>query len=151
MSRTKERRKVGERDCLDDRHAMHLVSVKVGTPRVVRWRGREAATGIFEEPVEGIVPLRRAFDGDAQADLSVHGGAAKAVYAYALGDVAAGDLVERIADDPAEPPVSEITRVYARDRDDRLTIDQLGALDALPDGWRNYFASELHQLQRRSA
>jgi MOSC domain-containing protein YiiM len=42
-------------------------------------------TGIFKKPVEGRVPLRRLnLDGDRQADLSVHGGAAKAVYAYPL-------------------------------------------------------------------
>jgi MOSC domain-containing protein YiiM len=40
-------------------------------------------TGIFKAPVEGRVALRRHnLDGDAQADLSVHGGPDKAVYAY---------------------------------------------------------------------
>jgi MOSC domain-containing protein YiiM len=39
-------------------------------------------TGIFKEPVEGRVPLRRLnLAGGGQADLTVHGGAAKAVYA----------------------------------------------------------------------
>jgi MOSC domain-containing protein YiiM len=42
-------------------------------------------TGIFKEPVDGRVTLRRLnLDGDRQADLKVHGGAAKAVYAYPL-------------------------------------------------------------------
>ena len=64
---------------------MRVVSVNVGLPRAVRWKGRDVATGIFKEPVEGRVPLRRLnLDGDRQADLSVHGGAAKAVYAYPL-------------------------------------------------------------------
>ena len=41
------------------------------------------STGIFKEPVQGRVPVRRLnLDGDRQADLSVHGGADKAVYAY---------------------------------------------------------------------
>jgi MOSC domain-containing protein YiiM len=40
-------------------------------------------TGIFKEPVDGAVMLRRLnLDGDRQADLSVHGGISKAVYAY---------------------------------------------------------------------
>ncbi len=40
-------------------------------------------TGIFKDPVYSPVMLRTMnLDGDAQADLSVHGGAAKAVYAY---------------------------------------------------------------------
>lgn len=65
--------------------AMRVVSVNVGRPRTVRWKGRQVTTGIFKKPVEGRVALRRLnLDGDRQADLSVHGGAAKAVYAYPL-------------------------------------------------------------------
>ncbi len=64
---------------------MRVVSVNVGLPRTVRWKGRDVTTGIFKEPVEGRIPIRRLnLDGDRQADLSVHGGAAKAVYAYPL-------------------------------------------------------------------
>jgi MOSC domain-containing protein YiiM len=62
---------------------MRVVSVNVGVPRTLRWRGREVTTGIFKEPVAGRVPIRRLnLEGDGQADLAVHGGAAKAVYAY---------------------------------------------------------------------
>jgi MOSC domain-containing protein YiiM len=65
--------------------AMRVVSVNVGLARTVRWRGRDVTTGIFKEPVEDRVPVRRLnLDGDRQADLSVHGGPAKAVYAYPL-------------------------------------------------------------------
>jgi len=64
---------------------MRVVSVNVGLPRTVRWKRRDVTTGIFKEPVEDRVSLRRLnLDGDRQADLSVHGGAAKAVYAYPL-------------------------------------------------------------------
>ena len=64
---------------------MCVVSVNVGLPRTVRWKGRDVTTGIFKQPVEGPVPVRRLnLEGDGQADLSVHGGAAKAVYAYPL-------------------------------------------------------------------
>jgi MOSC domain-containing protein YiiM len=62
---------------------MHVVSVNVGLPRRVRWKGRDVTTGIFKLPVEGRVALHRLnLQGDGQADLSVHGGAEKAVYAY---------------------------------------------------------------------
>jgi MOSC domain-containing protein YiiM len=62
---------------------MKLVSVNVGLPRDVIWKGRTVTTGIFKEPVEGPVSLRRLnLDGDRQADLSVHGCQDKAVYAY---------------------------------------------------------------------
>ena len=215
---------------------MRVVSVNVGLPRSVRWKGREVTTGIFKKPVAGRVPLRRLnLDGDRQADLSVHGGAAKAVYAYPLshyafwreelgqeltfgafgenltveglplegeaavgdrfrigtaelvvtqprlpcyklglrfgredmvgrflssgrtgyylavdveGDVAAGDRVETLARHPARMAVAEITRVFARDRDDLASIERLLAIDALPDDWRSYFQKKLESHGR---
>jgi len=210
-----------------------VVSVQVGLPRTARRKGRDISTGIFKEPVEGRVAVRRLnLDGDRQADLSVHGGAAKAVYAYPLehyafwrdelgdelpfgafgenltvtgvpleqevavgdrfrigsaelvvtqprmpcyklgirfgrddmikrflasgrtgyylaveteGDVGAGDTIQPLARHPAGIPVAEITRVYARDRDDVETIERLAVLDALPDDWRSYFEKKLTQ------
>ncbi len=62
---------------------MKLTSIQVGLPREVIWQGRSVTTGIFKEPVTGPVTVRTLdLDGDAQADLSVHGGPDKAVYAY---------------------------------------------------------------------
>jgi MOSC domain-containing protein YiiM len=62
---------------------MNLVSVNIGAPRVVMSNGEPVSTGIFKEPVAGRVVLRTLnLDGDRQADLSVHGGPSKAVYAY---------------------------------------------------------------------
>ncbi|MEN8375524.1 MAG: MOSC domain-containing protein [Gemmatimonadota bacterium] len=62
---------------------MRVISVNVGLPREVTWRGRSVTTGIFKSPVEGPVALRRHnLEGDRQADLSVHGGPTKAVYVY---------------------------------------------------------------------
>lgn len=62
---------------------MRIVSVNVGLPREVIWQGRSVTTGIFKEPVKAPVMLRTLnLDGDKQADLSVHGGVDKAVYAY---------------------------------------------------------------------
>ena len=62
---------------------MKLLSVNVGKPREVEWKGRTVTTGIFKEPVSGRVAVRKLnLDGDGQADLSVHGGPDKAVYLY---------------------------------------------------------------------
>jgi len=62
---------------------MKMVSLNVGLPREVLWHGRTVTTGIYKEPVEGRVALRKLnLDGDRQADLSVHGGEYKAVYCY---------------------------------------------------------------------
>ena len=64
---------------------MKLISVNIGMPRPVPHEGRVVSTGIFKESVAGPVFLRRLnLDGDGQADLRVHGGADKAVYAYPL-------------------------------------------------------------------
>lgn len=52
-------------------------------PRDAVWRGEVVRTGIFKSAVHGRVALRgHNLDGDAQADLRVHGGADKAVYGY---------------------------------------------------------------------
>jgi MOSC domain-containing protein YiiM len=60
-----------------------IVSVNVGTPRDAVWRGEIVRTGIFKSPVRGSVAMHgHNLDGDAQADLTVHGGADKAVYGY---------------------------------------------------------------------
>jgi len=62
---------------------MKLVSVNVGLPHEVTFHGMKVVTGIFKEPVQASVMLRTLnLDGDRQADLSVHGGVSKAVYAY---------------------------------------------------------------------
>jgi MOSC domain-containing protein YiiM len=62
---------------------MHVVSVNVGRPREIVWGKKVVRTGIFKEPVAGRRWLRRSnLEGDGQADLSVHGGLEKAVYAY---------------------------------------------------------------------
>ncbi len=54
---------------------MKVISVNVGLPRQVSYGKRQVVTSIFKEPVEGRVKVTTLnLDGDAQADLSVHGG-----------------------------------------------------------------------------
>jgi MOSC domain-containing protein YiiM len=63
--------------------SMCIVSVNVGRPRLVLWKGTQVSTGIFKDSVEGSVEVKKLnLAGDRQADLSVHGGPDKAVYAY---------------------------------------------------------------------
>jgi MOSC domain-containing protein YiiM len=62
---------------------MKLVAISVGRPKDVQWRGRSVKTSIFKSPISGRVHVTRLnVEGDEQSDLSVHGGAEKAVYAY---------------------------------------------------------------------
>jgi len=59
--------------------------ISIGQPRAVMHDGREVETGIYKSPVEGPVRVTETgIVGDGQADLTVHGGRDKAVYAYPL-------------------------------------------------------------------
>jgi MOSC domain-containing protein YiiM len=63
--------------------AVKILSINVGLPREVEWRGKAVRTSIFKAPVSGRVRVTRLnAEGDQQSDLSVHGGADKAIYAY---------------------------------------------------------------------
>jgi ferredoxin-NADP reductase/MOSC domain-containing protein YiiM len=216
---------------------MGVLSVNVGRPRRVSWRDTPVTTGIFKEPVDGRVHIRTLnLDGDRQADLSVHGGWDKAVYAYPSefydlwreerpelelpwsrfgenlttrglvdgdvsvgdrfrvgtaelivtqprlpcfklgirmdrdefvleflergllgfyfavaqeGDVEAGDAIVELSRHPAGFRVTEITRLYAHDRDDVEGLRRAVELEVLPEGWRNHFRNRLSDLQRR--
>ncbi|HEU0173946.1 MAG TPA: MOSC domain-containing protein [Blastocatellia bacterium] len=62
---------------------MKIISLNVGLPREVSYHGRLVETGIFKSPISRPVMARTLnFDGDQQADLSVHGGVDKAIYDY---------------------------------------------------------------------
>ena len=212
---------------------MKIVSINVSRPRLVVWRGQSVSTGIFKEPVAGRVALRTLnLDGDRQADLTVHGGPSKAVYAYPSehyefwraelpemelpwgmfgenftteglnessvnigdqfragsaevmvteprmpcyklgikfgrndilrrflasgrtgfyfsvlreGEVEAGDSIELLARDQHDVTVADITRLYARDRDDAEMMRRAIEVKALPDSWRDYFRERLEK------
>ena len=62
---------------------MKIVSVNVGMPQDALWQGKVIRTGIFKEPVTAPVAVHLTnLEGDGQAEISVHGGRDKAVYAY---------------------------------------------------------------------
>lgn len=217
--------------------APRVLSVNVGLPRELEWRGQAVTTSIFKEPVEGPVRVGALnLEGDRQADLSVHGGWEKAVYVYpsehyerwrserpglelgsaAFGEnltteglldeeVSVGDRLgigsaEFVVTEPRLPcfklgikmgrdefvreflergllgfylavarqgelapgdeirllsrqvdgfAVTEIARLYARDRDDVEGLRRAATLDAVPESWRSYFREQLTRLERR--
>lgn len=62
-----------------------LISVNVGLPREITWRGKTIRTGIWKNPVVGRVIVRKLnIDGDGQGDLAGHGGVNRAVMVYQL-------------------------------------------------------------------
>jgi len=210
---------------------MKLVSLNVALPRIVEWNGEPVATGIFKEPVQGAIMLRTLnLDGDRQADLSVHGGVSKAVYAYPAehyefwkkelpdmqlpygmfgenftvqglfedtvnvgdrfrigeaeimateprlpcyklgikfgrpdilrmflqsrrtgfyfavlkeGAVKTGDEIELLDRDANKIAISDITRLYAFEKDDLATMRRAVTLEALSESWREYFRKQI--------
>lgn len=66
-----------------DASPSQLLAVSVGLPRQAHWRGQRIHTGILKSPIQGRICVGPAgIEGDGQADLSVHGGIDKAVYAF---------------------------------------------------------------------
>ncbi len=213
---------------------MRVISVNVGLPREIVWKGRKVVTGIFKEAVAGRVVVRRLnLDGDRQADLTVHGGLDKAIYAYPAeyypywreqfpqmelpwgmfgenltieglldetvhigdyfqvgsahlvvtqprlpcyklgikfgrddilkrflvsgltgfyfavlkeGEIAAGDPITLIRRDEHQVKVLDITRLYRQDKYNLEALRRVVEVEALPDGWRDYFIQRLAQI-----
>src|ERR1700749_1663523 len=62
-----------------------LLSVNVGLPRDIAWKGRTVHTGIWKDPVHGRCRVRRLnLEGDGQGDLHGHGGEQRAVFVYQI-------------------------------------------------------------------
>jgi ferredoxin-NADP reductase/MOSC domain-containing protein YiiM len=62
-----------------------LLSVNVGLPREIAWRGKSVYTSVWKAPVRGRRMVRRLnLDGDAQGDLRGHGGEHRAVFVYQM-------------------------------------------------------------------
>jgi MOSC domain-containing protein YiiM/ferredoxin-NADP reductase len=62
-----------------------LLSVNVGLPRDIAWKGRTVHTAIWKDPVRGRCRVGRLnLEGDGQGDLIGHGGEQRAVYVYQI-------------------------------------------------------------------
>jgi ferredoxin-NADP reductase/MOSC domain-containing protein YiiM len=62
-----------------------LLSVNVGLPRDISWKGRTVHTGIWKYPVYGRCRVGRLnLEGDGQGDLAGHGGEQRAVFVYQI-------------------------------------------------------------------
>jgi len=62
-----------------------LLSVNVGLPRDIAWKGRTVHTGVWKSPVHGRCRAGRLnLEGDGQGDLAGHGGEHRAVFVYQI-------------------------------------------------------------------
>ncbi len=67
---------------------MKLLSIQVGLPREVDWRGKKVMTGIFKEPVQGLVRVEK-------LNLEADGQATPSQRAMSAGSAADGRAVMR--------------------------------------------------------
>ena len=64
---------------------MNIHSIQIGKAKDVFYMGQDIRTGIYKKQTDGPVRVTKLkLEGDEQADLRVHGGVDKAVYAYPL-------------------------------------------------------------------
>jgi len=213
---------------------LQVKSVNVGLPRTVIWKDRTVETGIFKYPVAERIAIRKLnLEGDSQADLTVHGGPEKAVYAYPAeyyafwrdqfpemelpwgmfgenltieglldesvhigdhfqigsarlmvtqprlpcyklgikfgrddilkrflqsgltgfylsvlqeGEVAAGDPIRPLHHDEHQVKVTDITRLYEKDKHNLELLRRVVAVEALSQSWHDYFLQRLTSL-----
>ena len=60
------------------------------------------------------------------------------------GEVEAGDPIVELQRDPRGFGVTEVARLYARDRDDIEGMRRAAELDVLPESWRDYFRKRVY-------
>jgi hypothetical protein len=106
--------------------AMRVISVNVGLPRPVDWKGRTVMTGIFKEPVDGTIPIRRLnLDGNCQADLTP-------TIPWSGSPKTPARLSRRYR--PSLPGPREA---------DRGLLERAVQVEALPSSWREHFSRQL--------
>lgn len=62
---------------------MKIISLNIGKPKEITWKGKRSVSGIYKYPTEKKVFVSSTnIEGDGQGNLKVHGGIDKAIYAY---------------------------------------------------------------------
>src|SRR5438552_9218247 len=64
------------------------------------------------------------------------------------GEVGAGDQIEPIEKNKRSVRVSDVTRLYVRDKYNRELLRRAIEVEALPESWRGYFQHQLEKLTR---
>jgi len=64
------------------------------------------------------------------------------------GEIGAGDSIEFLGREPSKITVADITRIYAFDKSDTITLRRAAALKALSENWRDYFRDQLTKMSR---
>ena len=62
---------------------MKVVSINIGKPKEMNWKGKRTISGIYKSPTEKKVFVSSTnIEGDGQGNLKIHGGIDKAIYVY---------------------------------------------------------------------
>ena len=67
------------------------------------------------------------------------------------GEVGAGDPIVQIKKDSNRVGVSDIVRLYASDREDIKTMRRAVKVEALPEGWKDYFYEQIRRVEKKSS
>jgi MOSC domain-containing protein YiiM len=65
------------------------------------------------------------------------------------GEVGAGDAIEAVSRDSHAITVADIARLYSGQSDDFDLLQRAIRIEALPEGWRDYFQQKIAQRQRK--
>ena len=67
------------------------------------------------------------------------------------GEVGAGDSIIQIKKDTNQVGISDIVRLYASDREDIKMMRRAVKVEALPEGWRDYFIEQIRRVEKNQA
>jgi MOSC domain-containing protein YiiM len=67
------------------------------------------------------------------------------------GEVVAGDQIVKIKNDTNQVGISDIVRLYASDREDIKTMRCAVKVEALPEGWKDYFYEQIRRIEKKSS
>ena len=150
-----------------------LLSVNVGLPRDITWKGRTVHTGIWKNPVQDRCRVSRLnLEGDGQGDLAGHGGGHRAVFVYQIesytywqeqlkrndfvyGQFGENFTIEGLADDAVRigdrfqkrMTVAEINALLYLPNHPRDRLERALRIEALSPGWRGSFKALLKSQQ----
>jgi MOSC domain-containing protein YiiM len=157
---------------LNYKDGYRVISVNVGLPREVVWKGKTVLTGIFKEPVVGRIPARIGdqfrigtarvvvtqprfpcyklglkFQRDDILKRFLQSGLT-GFYLAVLeeGEIAAGDPITLLVRDENAVAVADITRLYTKDKKNLALLQRAVAVKALPESWRESFSEAIARL-----
>jgi MOSC domain-containing protein YiiM len=66
------------------------------------------------------------------------------------GEVGAGDPIIQIKKDTNRVGISDIVRLYTSDREDIGMMRRAVKVEALPEGWKDYFYEQIRRVENKS-